>query len=221
MDVFKKSFLESFTNADISPKQVIIILCITLFLSILIFIIYRITTKKTFYSRDFNLSLICVSLITAAIIITIQSSIVVSLGMVGALSIVRFRTAIKNPMDLAFLFWAISIGIICGAKLAMFAVILSLLISIVVLIMKKIPNVIIPMILVVNCSDINVEGNLIDKIKDYSRHVSVMSRNITAEELCLTIELRTDRGNELIKDIIGVKGVKSANLLHHDGEVSF
>ncbi|MBE5853538.1 MAG: DUF4956 domain-containing protein, partial [Lachnospiraceae bacterium] len=116
-DILKKSFLQSITSADITPQEIFLVLAIATVLSLYIYFIYKVLTRKTFYNKTFNISLAALALITAGIILTIQSSIVVSLGMVGALSIVRFRTAIKDPMDLVFLFWSISVGIICGARL--------------------------------------------------------------------------------------------------------
>ena len=107
-DVFKKSFLEGFTSMDITTGKIAATLIVTALLALYIFAIYRLVTRKVFYSKNFNISLAVMSLITSAIILAMQSNLVISLGMVGALSIVRFRTAIKDPMDLAFLFWSIS-----------------------------------------------------------------------------------------------------------------
>ena len=114
-DIFKKSFLEGFASTVITTSTVVVALGIACALALYIFFVYRIVTRKTFYSKNFNISLAGVTVITTALILTMQSSVVLSLGMVGALSIVRFRTAIKDPMDLMFLFWSISVGIICGA----------------------------------------------------------------------------------------------------------
>jgi hypothetical protein len=123
-DLFKKSFLEGFAPADITTTTAAVAMLITCALALYIFVVYRVLTRKTFYSKSFNISLAGIALITCAIILTIQSSLVVSLGMVGALSIIRFRTAVKDPMDLMFLFWAIALGIICGVGLAEIAVML-------------------------------------------------------------------------------------------------
>lgn len=101
-DVFKKSFLEGYVSIDISPKMIAVTMLITAVFAVYLFFVYRIFVRKTFYNKNFNISISLIAMITAAIIMTIQSSIVVSLGMVGALSIVRFRTAIKDPMDLVF-----------------------------------------------------------------------------------------------------------------------
>ena len=138
-DVFKKSFLEGFTRYDATPENILIVFAISSFFALYIFFAYRILTRRTFYSKSFNISLPALVLITAGIILTIQSSVVVSLGMVGALSIVRFRTAVKDPMDLVFLFWAISTGIICGAGLAQIACVLCFVLTIVLAVFDRIP----------------------------------------------------------------------------------
>ena len=114
-DIFKKDFLASYTSDSISTIHIVSVLIITCIIAFYIFMVYRLITKKTFYSKTFNISIASIAVITAAIILAVQSSIVISLGMVGALSIVRFRTAIKEPMDLVFLFWSIAVGICCGA----------------------------------------------------------------------------------------------------------
>lgn len=219
--IFKQSFLEGYASTEISVESVVAALAITLVLSVYIFFCYRALTRKTFYSKNFNMSLVGVALITAAIIITIQSSIVVSLGMVGALSIVRFRTAIKDPMDLMFLFWSISVGIICGAGFAVFAVALSVVLTIAIIVLDNIPVAKAPMILVVNAVDIDAEEIILGKIKEYVKHSKVKSRNMTSSTLDLTVELRTDDGGKLVRELMDLDSVMSASLLSHDGEVTF
>jgi uncharacterized membrane protein YhiD involved in acid resistance len=220
-DIFKKSFLEGYGSTNISTTTVMAALAITFVISIYIFFAYRIITRKTFYSKNFNMSLVGVALITAAIIVTIQSSVVVSLGMVGALSIVRFRTAIKDPMDLTFLFWSISVGIICGAGFAEFAVLLSIALTIAIIVLDRIPIAKAPMILVINASDIDAEKNILSKVDEFAKHSNVKSRNLTSSTLDLTVECRTDRGGELVRALMDLDGVESASLLSHDGEVTF
>lgn len=220
-DIFKKSFLSGWTSTEISAKSVFVTLAVTFVISLYIFFAYRIITQKTFYSKSFNISLTCVALITSAIIITIQSSIVVSLGMVGALSIVRFRTAIKNPLDLVFLFWAISVGIICGAGFAIYAVLLSLFITVAVLMLDRIPIAKTPVLLIVNADSTCSEENIIQTVKQYAKHFCVKSRNMTASTLDLVIELRTVSETEIIKNVSGIPGVVSASLILQDGETSF
>ena len=220
-DIFKRSFLEGYASTDITAINVTIALLITSVLALYIFFAYRLVTRKTFYSKSFNISLAGVSVITAAIILTIQSSIVVSLGMVGALSIVRFRTAIKEPLDLMFLFWSISVGIICGAGLAEIAVILSLIITVGIFLLDRLPVARAPMLLIINASDLDAENAILDVVNTYARHPAVKSRSMTSAALDLTIEVRTDSGSKLVREIMTIPGVTAASLLRHDGEVTF
>ena len=162
-DIFKKSFLSMFAQSNISTSQIILTLCMTCIVALYIFAVYRLITRKTFYNKNFNISLAAISIITAIVILTIQSNIVVSLGMVGALSIVRFRTAIKDPMDLVFLFWAISVGIACGAGMMELAIIGSLLLTIVIFVLDRLPVAKAASILVINASG-GIE--LMDQIND-------------------------------------------------------
>ena len=155
-DIFKKSFLSQF-NSDLSTTSIIMALLITAVIAVYIFAVYRVVCRKAFYSRSFAISLPVIAMITASVIIAVQSSIVISLGMVGALSIVRFRTAVKDPMDLAFLFWSISVGIICGATLYEVAVEASILITLVMLGLHYVPNAKPALILLVNGTDAEVQ----------------------------------------------------------------
>lgn len=221
-DILKKSFLNSLNYTEIDIEAVALTLAISLLMSLFIFIIYRVTTRKTFYSKSFNISLVAMTIMTTAIIVAVQSSVVISLGMVGALSIVRFRTAIKNPMDLFFLYWSIGVGIICGAGIHEVAIIVSVMITAALLFLEILPMGAAPMILVVNCNVCNLETTVTTEIKKYCRHFKVKSRNITADTLDLVIELRvrTKKQPELVLGISKIEGVSMASLLSHDGEVT-
>jgi len=220
-DIFKKSFLEGYAGSEISLTTIVAALVIASALAFYIFLAYRVVTRKTFYSKSFNISLAGITVITAALILTMQSSVVLSLGMVGALSIVRFRTAIKDPMDLMFLFWSISVGIICGAGLAQVAVVLSIVITLGILILNWFPVAKAPMILVINANDLDAEDEILNTIRKYEKHFTVKSRNMTESSLDLVIELRTAKGGELVRETMKLAQVTSASLLSHDGEVTF
>lgn len=220
-DIFKKSFLEGFSSVEITAVTVLVALGIASVLALYIFLVYRVVTRKTFYSKNFNISLAGVTIITAALILTMQSSVVLSLGMVGALSIVRFRTAVKDPIDLMFLFWSISVGIICGAGLAQIAIILSLVLTLGIIVLDKFPIARAPMILVVNACDLDLENQIAQIVTQYDRHMCVKSRNMTENTLDIVIELRTAQGNELIRELMKLKGITSASLIAHDGEVTY
>ena len=219
-DIFKKSFLEGYASVELSAKQIVIVIFFALLIGLYIYATYRFLTKKTFYSKSFNISLVLMSVITAAVILTVQSSVVISLGMVGALSIVRFRTAVKDPMDLAFLFWAISSGIICGAGLVEIAIILSVVATIVIFALDRIPVIKTPMILVVNAG-VDSDVEILEKIRENTSYYEEKSRVITDGVLELVYELRTKDGALLSKAVSAVSGVNSVSVMSHDGELSF
>ena len=141
--------------------------------------------------------------------------------MVGALSIVRFRTAIKDPMDLMFLFWAIAVGIICGVGLAEIAILLSLFLTAGIMLLNNLPVAKAPLILVVNASDLDAEADILSTVRKYAKYSHVKSRNMTKASLDLIVEVRTSEGSELVKDVLHIPTVESASLLSHDGEVTF
>ena len=220
-DVFKRSFLEGFTSMDITTGKIAATLFVTALLALYIFLIYRMVTRKVFYSKNFNISLSALSLITAAIILAMQSNLVISLGMVGALSIVRFRTAIKDPMDLVFLFWAISIGIICGAGLYEVALVTSVAVTVCILVLDLLPVAKAPVMLVVNSASMDAETAVLDIVKKYTKNYKVKSRNLSKDRLDMVIELRVKEEQSLVAEVAGLEGMVSASLIAHDGEVTF
>ena len=220
-DVFKKSFLEGFTSMDITTGKIAATLIVTALLALYIFAIYRLVTRKVFYSKNFNISLAVMSLITSAIILAMQSNLVFSLGMVGALSIVRFRTAIKDPMDLAFLFWSISIGIICGAGLYEIALVTSVGVTVFILVLDMLPVGKAPMMLVVNSSEMNGEKAVLDVVGKYARYYKVKSRNLSKVRLDIVVELRVKDESALVSEVAALEGKIGASLIAHDGEVTF
>ena len=221
-DIFKKSFLQGYvTTGNFTMKAIVVCMCLTNLVAAYIFVVYRMLNRNEFYNKNFNISLPVMALITAAVILTIQSSIVVSLGMVGALSIVRFRTAIKNPMDLGFLFWSISAGIICGAGFVMIAIVSSIAITAVILIADALPVAKAPLVLVVNCSDNQMEKSVMEVVHDFCSLAKVKSRNLSADRLDLVVEVRTKEEADLVAELVKMEGILSASLISHDGEVTF
>lgn len=219
-NIIKKSFLEGYATSDIRIGTIFTCILCTTVIAAYIFLIYKQVTKRSFYNRNFNLSLIGMAVLTAAVILTIQSNIVVSLGMVGALSIVRFRTAIKDPMDLVFLFWAISVGIICGAGFAMIAVIASLAMTVVILWFSVRPSVSGNLVLVINTASIDYEEQIMRIIGENSRTFRIRARNVTKSNLNMAIELQADNQTDLIKKLMDFEGVVSVSLVEHDGDIT-
>lgn len=219
-DIFKKSFLEGFRASNITTGTILVTLFVTAILALYIFCVYYLATKKTFYSKTFNISLALISVITASIILAMQSNLVISLGMVGALSIVRFRTAIKDPMDLMFLFWAISVGIITGAQMFKIAILASLILTIGLFLLELTPQGKANVLLLVNAKDLAAEKEIIQVLGEYAKYSKIKSRNLTKDGVDLIIDLKTKQELELLTKIKAIAAVTGASLMAHDGEVS-
>ena len=220
-EVLKKSFLEGYGSVNIYFSTIVMCMLITVLVAMYIFMIYRLLNRSAFYNRNFNLALIALAVITAAVILTIQSNIVISLGMVGALSIVRFRTAVKDPMDLVFLFWSISAGIICGAGFAVVAVVASVIITVIILLCDRMPVGRAAVILLVNSSDYRTEPQIMEIVAKRCENSRVKARNLTKDRLNMAIEVRTQEGGKLVEQLMELDSVISASLMDHDGEVTF
>jgi len=221
-DVIKKSFIENFSSADVKTMDVLFVLGMTVLLALYIFFVYRIITRKSFYNKNFNIGLPIIAVITAAIIMTIQSSIVVSLGMVGALSIVRFRTAVKDPLDLIFMFWAIAIGIMCGAGLQEIALVASAIITLLLWVLSLIPIAKVPLILVIQATyDKTIQAKIIQTVSSHTKFYKIKSKNISRNQLNIIIELRLKNDNTLLDEINQITNVDYVSLIDHDGETTF
>ena len=216
-DMIKESVLEGF-QTDVSTTKICVTLGAALCMGLFVFVVYRIKTKSSFYSKDFNSTLAFMPLITAAIVLAMQSSLVISLGMVGALSIVRFRNAVKNALDLMFLFWSISLGIIVGAGLFEIAVILSCMITILMLVLDVVPVKRAPYLLVLHAEGCDVEKELEPVLKKYTNGCQMKSRSQRENKLDMIFEVRTKEGTQLVQSCMDIPSVKCAELLSHDGE---
>ena len=219
LSILGKAFLEGYATSDLDITTMFICIGLTAVISLFICLVYKMVNKNSFFDRSFHLSLFALAVVTAAIILTIQSNIVVSLGMVGALSIVRFRTAIKNPMDLVFLFWSISIGIICGAGYAMIGIIASIVLTIGIILFSTMPSEKGSLILVVNAGDY-IEERIINVVEKHCRIWKVRARNIGSGNVNLAIEVKTAHPQALVEDICKFDKVTSVSLVEHDGDVT-
>jgi hypothetical protein len=215
----ERALMEGYATRDLNIPTVFLCVGLTTIIGIYIAIVYRFVNKNAISDRNFGLSLITLSIITSSIILTIQSNIVVSLGMVGALSIVRFRTAIKNPMDLIFFFWSISAGIICGAGFAMIAIIASLAMTLVIVIIALFHVERDALVLIVNTNGY-IEDAIEAVLKQNCSFWKVRSRSITGESVNMAIEVRTSKPVDLLRNAMQTPNVVSASLLEHDGEIS-
>ncbi len=221
-DIFKNSFMEAFAANQVSASEIAITLAFTCLVALYIFWVYRLLTRRTFYNKNFNISLAAIAIITAIVILTIQVNIVISLGMVGALSIVRFRTAVKDPMDLVFLFWSISVGIACGAGLLEIALIGSFILTVVIFLLDRLPVAKAAQILVINAdSGKEKTEKIMEVVKSCSKYSKVKSRNISEGQLDLVLELFVAEEEEICEKLSELPFVHTVSLMAHDGEVTF
>ncbi len=218
-DAIKKSVMEGFTANDIPVSQIVSILTVTFAIGLYIYIIYKVVSRTALYNKNYHIAMSMISVITAGIIIAMQSSIVISLGMVGALSIVRFRTAIKDTMDLLFLFWSIGEGIICGAGLFELAIVVALMVTVGILILEFVPGGKKPYVLIVNSSDTGAEDEIVQAVHDYSNSFKIKSRNLKKTGIDMIIEVKTQQEKELLNTLNTIKSVDNIALLTHEGEV--
>lgn len=218
-DIFKSDFLNSANLNTFSVLDTLVALGLAFVLGLFIYLIYKKTYKGVMYSAAFGVSLLAMSMITTLVILAVTANIVLSLGMVGALSIVRFRTAIKEPMDIAFLFWAIGAGIVLGAGLIPLAIIGSAIIGAVILIFANIKIVSsVPYILVVNCG-FKAESAVVSVIKQGSQKYLLKSKTVTPRGLELTYEVRLkDKEAYAINQLMKLEGVGNATLVSYNGE---
>ena len=215
-DIIKNSFLEE--TADFSIAAASVSLLSALFIGLFIFFIYKKTYAGVMYSKPFNTSLVLLSVLTTFVILAVTSNVVLSLRMVGALSIVRFRTAIKEPLDLVFLFWSISVGIILGAGLYSLAFLGSAFITVILLVLTGKVDSSAPYILMLQLENENAELQATEIIKNRFGKVIVKSKSITDGQPELIYEVKV-KNNEtsFMNELSAIEGVQNATLVSYNG----
>lgn len=216
-DIFKSSFPENVT--EFSLLDTCIGLAVALLVGLFIFMIYKKTLTGVLYSDGFALTLVGLSLVTTLVIMAVTSNVVLSLGMVGALSIVRFRTAIKEPVEIVFLFWSLAVGIVIGAGMIPLAIIGSAIIGVILLLFanRKIRKQ--PYILVVSCKDEAAEQRITEILAKAVEYYTVKSKTVNAAGIEFTAELRTkDAETAFVNRITELEGVGNATLVSYNGE---
>ena len=215
-DIFKSSFLESVTGFSLS--EVLLAMLFAVIVGLFIFWVYKKTFTGILYSSGFALTLIGLTLVTTLVIIAVTSNVVLSLGMVGALSIVRFRTAIKEPMEIVFLFWSIAVGIVIGAGMIPLAVLGSVIIGIILLIFANRKNVENAYILVLNCENEEAENTAAELLKNTVKKYRIKSKTVNADGIELTTELKIkDDKMAFVNQMDEIAGVKNATLVSYNG----
>lgn len=218
-DIIKNSVYELFsTTASFSPMGMVTILGVTLLMGLYIYLVYRLSSRAGFYSRDLNITIAGVPVVIAAIMVAMQANLLVSMGMVGALSIVRFRTAVKNPLDLLYLFWSVSTGIICGVGLHLLAVVLCAVMTALVLLLQLVPNVRANSVLVVRADRPADWAALKGTLGKYGKNVKEKSRTVQHGETEVIFELTCTKEEELMAALQEMGCFTQISFLAHDGE---
>ena len=208
-----------FFTTDLSVTLIAYTLLFSFALGLFIFLIYRVSYQGVMYSKTFNVTLIAMSMITSSIILAISSNIILSLGMVGALSIIRFRTAIKDPIDVAYLFWAVGMGIVSGAGLWMLALMSSVIIGIILLVLSKISDLNTPYLCVISYQTEETNDLVFKLIKSEAKRYRLKSKVFNGENYELTVEIRKRKKTaNLLNKIGGINNVNSVALLGYDGD---
>lgn len=218
-DIFKSSFLENVTSVSLFDMVLAIVLAFGI--GVFIFLVYKKTCSGVMYSSSFGTTLVALTMITTVVILAVTSNVVLSLGMVGALSIVRFRTAIKEPLDIAFLFWSIAAGIVLAAGLIPLAVIGSVVIGVILLVFANKKSSCKPYILVISCSDYNSEQAAMQFVESRVKKYIVKSK--TAQKGLTEINLEVnllDQNTDFINALSDMQGVNSAVLVSYNGDYS-
>lgn len=216
-DIFKSSFLENIASVSILDMAIALILAFGL--GLFIFLIYKKTYQGVMFSSSFGVTLVALTMITTVVILAVTSNVVLSLGMVGALSIVRFRTAIKEPLDIAFLFWSITVGIVLAAGMIPLAVIGSVIIGVTLLIFVNKKSHTNPYIVVLSCTDHDCEMKAVEFLSKETVRFSVKSKTAVKGNIELNMEIRLkDDNTDFINILSEMMGVNSAVLVSYNGD---
>ncbi|ACX66221.1 DUF4956 domain-containing protein [Paenibacillus lautus] len=217
-DIVKKSVMENFVS-DISIAKILITLAVAFVIGLFIYLLYKRVFSGVLYSKSFNVSLIGMTMITAVVIIAINSNLVLSLGMVGALSIVRFRTPIKDPTDLIFLFWAAVAGIVTGAGFYTLAAIGSVVVGLILFFFIKKATVDTPYLLVVHCDNEQAEQAVQGQVGQAVKRYNLKQKTVTPGSIELTLEVRLrDAEGQFVNKLSQLQGVQHAVLISYSGD---
>ena len=216
-DIFKSSFLENVNS--VSLLDMVLALALAFGVGMFIFLIYKKTYAGVMYSSSFGVTLVALTMITTLVILAVTSNVVLSLGMVGALSIVRFRTAIKEPLDIAFLFWAIAVGIVLAAGFIPLAVFGSVVIGLILLVFANRKSHVNPYIVVLSCTDKAGEDAAAALLNENTKRCVCKSKTVRAGHIELNLEVRLkDENTDFVNRLCTLPGVESAVLVSYNGD---
>lgn len=216
-DIFKSSFLENVNSVSLLDMTIALLLAFGL--GMFIFLVYKKTYQGVMYSSSFGTTLVALTMITTVVILAVTSNVVLSLGMVGALSIVRFRTAIKEPLDIAFLFWSIAVGIVLAAGMIPLAVIGSVIIGVILLVLVNKKSYCNPYILILSCVDTTAEKQALAFLESNVKKSVIKSKTAQKGLIELNLEIRMENENtDFVNNLADMTGINSAVLVSYNGE---
>ncbi|MCI9058402.1 MAG: DUF4956 domain-containing protein [Lachnospiraceae bacterium] len=216
-DIFKSSFLENISSVTV--LDMVLALTLAFGIGMFIFLIYKKTFSGVMYSSSFGVTLVALTMISTLVILAVTSNVVLSLGMVGALSIVRFRTAIKEPLDIAFLFWSIAVGIVLAAGMIPLAVFGSVVIGMVLLVLANKKSHLNPYIVVIRCENHDSEVKAVEFLKKQAGRCVLKSKTAQKGFVELNAEIRMKEDNtDFINILSEMNGVNSAVLVSYNGD---
>ena len=216
-DIFKSSFLENIT--EFSAADTLIAMVAALVIGMFIFVVYKKTFNSVMYSTGFAMTLVGMTMVTTLVILAVTSNVVLSLGMVGALSIVRFRAAIKEPIEIVYLFWSVAAGIVIGAGMLPLAIVGSAIIGVILILFanKKVHDN--PYLLILNCLDETSENAALSIVKEAVKKYAVKSKTVNSQGIEFTAEIRMKDGETaFINRLNEIQGVENATLVSYNGE---
>lgn len=216
-DIFKSSFIENISS--VSVLDMVIALALSFGIGLFILLVYKKTFAGVMYSSSFGVTLVALTMISTFVILAVTSNVVLSLGMVGALSIVRFRTAIKEPLDIAFLFWSIAAGIVLASGMIPLAVFGSVLIGVMMLVFINKKSHTNPYIVVIRCEDHAAESAAAEFLKKHINKCTLKSKTVQKDLVEINMEVRMKDGNtDFINELSKIKGVISAAAVSYNGD---
>lgn len=210
--------VENFQNTEITTSLLLSVVVMVALLSLYEFVVYQVILHRSLYNKAFNVSIAVMPFFIATIILCLQSNLVITLGTIGALAIIRFRTAVKDPVDLIFILWSIHIGITCGCRLFEMALVTSLVATIVLVILNRVNGMMRSQILVLHCNSAQAEDAIMSLLKDNTKKCRVKSRNYTGSGMDYVFEIITKNAKNLSAELENMEAVQQFSLMEYDSD---
>lgn len=208
----------SFQNQEITTSVLLSVLFVVGALALYEFVVYQVILHRSLYNKAFNISIGVLPFFISTIILCLQSNLVITLGTIGALAIIRFRTAVKDPVDLIFILWSIHIGITCGCRLFEMAIVTSLVATVVLVTLNRINVVMRSHILVVHCNSAENESTIVNLLKQYTKKYRIKSRNHTEKGMDFVFEIITKEAGILAGEMEKTEGIERFSLMEYDSD---